>query len=119
MVGGGRLKSIIGGGMGKDYSNTVLGDVCTVFRRCCFCKCKGDLSRVAVGAYTGHDWYYFHDKCLKIVSDNPERNEKLIDMALEIQTEIFNIGEWARSRKKQLVSTVSKLKEMNQKNRAI
>ena len=74
----------------KDYSATILGDFFKKFRKCCFCKLKESLSRVSVTAYEGTQWYYFHDRCLNSVLDEPEKFSKLIDLANEISNEILN-----------------------------
>ena len=74
-----------------DYSITVFGDLVCLFRRkCCFCKTKQKktLSRVAVSAYSGYKWYYFHDECLNNVLMLPGKYKKFIDLALEIENEI-------------------------------
>ena len=77
--------------MGTDYSSTIFGDWASWLdggRKCCFCKLIGDLSRVSISAYSGHDWYYFHDKCLSKVLADPDKYKQLVDYANEIQTEI-------------------------------
>ena len=73
-----------------DYSRTVLGDIFWfIHKKCVFCSQRsGNLSRVAVSAYSGHDWYYFHDQCLGKVVDNPEQYAPFVDYANEIKTEI-------------------------------
>ena len=78
-----------------DYSHTVFCDIIGWFRkrRCVFCDLNysesgKELSRVAVGAYSGYQWYYFHDYCLKTVSNSPEEYSPFVDLANEIETEI-------------------------------
>jgi len=99
--------------MGTDYSSAWLGDWSSWLdggRKCCFCKLKGDLSRVSVSAYQGHDWYYFHDKCLKKVLDDPDKYKIFVDYANEIQTEIGRYEAW-REKYKLTKSLQESLKE--------
>lgn len=74
--------------MGTDYSRRIFGDILKPFRTCVFCDQKNDLSRVAVDAYQGMEWHYFHEKCKDRVLEDPESFAPLVDIAVAIETEI-------------------------------
>lgn len=97
-------------------------DLLRIFKTCFYCHHKSNrtdngteeqLLRVEDPGFTQTDFYYYHERCLRVVMNNPENNAKYLHAAIMIVNQINSDRERERQKQISLQVAINRARSLN------